>query len=103
MFDIIGIILGGIIIGFLGKMVAPGNRDKIPLTLTIACGIGGLLLGSVLCWVTDIGVSDKVGFDAEFLNTSPGVDTIRHIWQIATAAVLVMGAAFITGRGKSRT
>lgn len=103
MFDIIGIILGGIIIGLLGKFVAPGNRDNIPLKLTILCGIGGLLLGSWLCWVTGIGVSDKASFDPEFLNTSPGVDWIRHTWQILTAAVLVMVAAFVTGRGRTRS
>lgn len=98
MWDIIGIILGGLIIGFLGKMVAPGDRDRIPLGLTIVCGIGGLLLGSWLCWVTDIGVSDRAGFEPEFLNTSPGLDTVRHIWQIATAAVLVSLVAGVTGR-----
>jgi hypothetical protein len=29
---IIGVILAGIIIGLLGKFVAPGNRDNIALT-----------------------------------------------------------------------
>lgn len=100
MFDIIGIVIGGVIIGMLGKMLAPGDRDSIPLGLTVLCGIGGLLLGSVLCYSTGIGVSDKAGFDAELLNTTPGIDWIRHAWQIVTAAVLVMAAAFITGRSK---
>jgi hypothetical protein len=32
--EIIGVILAGIIIGLLGKFVAPGNRDNIPIALT---------------------------------------------------------------------
>jgi uncharacterized membrane protein YeaQ/YmgE (transglycosylase-associated protein family) len=43
--EIIGVILAGIIIGLLGKFVAPGNRDNIPIWLTIICGIGGVLIG----------------------------------------------------------
>ena len=33
--EIIGVILAGIIIGLLGKFVAPGNRDNIPIWLTV--------------------------------------------------------------------
>jgi hypothetical protein len=40
--EIIGVIVAGIIIGLLGKFVAPGNRDNIPIWLTIICGIGGV-------------------------------------------------------------
>ena len=40
--EIIGVIIAGIIIGLLGKFVAPSNRDNIPLWLTIVCGIGGV-------------------------------------------------------------
>ena len=43
--DIIGVIIAGIIIGLLGKFVAPGDKDNIPIWLTILCGIGGVLLG----------------------------------------------------------
>ena len=43
--DIIVLLIGGIIIGLLGKLVAPGDKDNIPLWLTILCGIGGILLG----------------------------------------------------------
>ena len=42
--EIIGVIVAGIIIGLLGKFVAPGNRDNIPIWLTIICGIGGVLI-----------------------------------------------------------
>jgi uncharacterized membrane protein YeaQ/YmgE (transglycosylase-associated protein family) len=43
--EIIGVILAGIIISSFGKFVAPGNRDNIPIWLTIICGIGGVLIG----------------------------------------------------------
>ena len=35
-------LIGGIIIGALGKMLAPGDRDNIPFWLTIVCGIAAL-------------------------------------------------------------
>ena len=40
---ILVVLIGGTIIGLLGKLVAPGDRDNIPLWLTIVCGIGGML------------------------------------------------------------
>src|SRR4029450_13910734 len=46
--DIIGVIIAGIIMGLLGKFFAPGDRDNIPLWLTIVCGIGGVLIGYFL-------------------------------------------------------
>jgi hypothetical protein len=32
--EVIGVIVAGIIIGLLGKFVAPGSRDNTPLWLT---------------------------------------------------------------------
>ena len=43
--EVIGVIVAGIIIGLLGKFVAPGSRDNTPIWLTILCGIGGVLIG----------------------------------------------------------
>src|SRR3712207_8644653 len=43
--EIIGLIVAGLIIGLLGKFVAPGARDNTPLWLTLLCGIGGVLIG----------------------------------------------------------
>lgn len=83
--DILVVLIGGTIIGLLGKFVAPGDRDNIPLWLTILCGIGGVLLGTVLY---------SLFFDPE----TSGIDWWRHIWQIAVAAVLVMIASAVTGR-----
>ena len=87
--EIIGVILAGIIIGLLGKFVAPGNRDNIPIWLTIICGIGGVLIG----WFI---------YTAFGGNGSPGIDWVRWIIAVFVAAVLVMIASAVTGRSRSR-
>jgi uncharacterized membrane protein YeaQ/YmgE (transglycosylase-associated protein family) len=87
--EIIGVIVAGIIIGLLGKFVAPGNRDNIPLWLTIICGIGGVLIG----WFI---------YTAFGGNGSPGIDWVRWIIAIVVAAVLVIIASAVTARSHSR-
>lgn len=87
-------LIGGTIIGLLGKFVAPGNRDNIPLWLTILCGIGGMLIGSYLYAAL---------FDCSDMNNcTNGVDWWRHLWQVVVAAILVVVAATATGRAKSK-
>jgi uncharacterized membrane protein YeaQ/YmgE (transglycosylase-associated protein family) len=88
--EIIGVIVAGIIIGLLGKFVAPGNRDNIPLWLTVLCGIGGVLIGYYL--------AAALGVEA-----TKGIDWVRWIISIIVAAVLVMVAATMTGRSKTRS
>ena len=88
--EIIGIIIAGIIIGLLGKFVAPGDRDNIPLWLTVVCGIAGVLIGYYLA--AALGVA-----------ATRGVDWIRWIISIIVAAILVMLAAAATGRRSRRT
>ena len=78
-------VIGGTVIGLLGKLVAPGDADEVPLWLTILCGIGGCLAGDFLYGLF---------FDRQTL----GVDWWRHGWQVAIAAVLVWIAASTTGR-----
>jgi uncharacterized membrane protein YeaQ/YmgE (transglycosylase-associated protein family) len=87
--EILGILVAGLIIGLLGKLVAPGDKDNIPIWLTVLCGIGGVLLGLV--------VYSAFGGDG-----SAGVDWTRWVVSIAIAAVLVMLASALTGRSKSR-
>ncbi len=82
---IIGVIIAGIIIGLLGKFVAPGDKDNIPLWLTLLCGIGGVILG----WY----IYSAFGGDG-----SSGVDWVRWLVAIVTAAVLVVIASTVTGR-----
>jgi uncharacterized membrane protein YeaQ/YmgE (transglycosylase-associated protein family) len=88
--EIIGVIVAGIIIGLLGKFVAPGDKDNIPIWLTIVCGIGGVLLG----WF----VYDAFGGDE-----TSGIDWVRWIVAIIVAAALVMIASTVTGRNTSKT
>jgi uncharacterized membrane protein YeaQ/YmgE (transglycosylase-associated protein family) len=87
---VLTVIIGGLIIGLLGKFVAPGDRDHIPLWLTLVCGVGGVLIGTFL-----------YGAIWDNKNT-PGFDWWRHIWQVVVAAVLVVIAAGVTGRSKAR-
>src|SRR6478609_954002 len=91
----------GTIVGLLGKFFAPGNRDNIPLWLTVLCGIGGMFLGSFLYFAI-FGVSNNVAGnpDYDWLDTGRGVDWWRHFWQIGVAAVLVVIGGAATGRGK---
>jgi uncharacterized membrane protein YeaQ/YmgE (transglycosylase-associated protein family) len=77
------VIVMGIIIGALGKFIAPGNRDNIPIWLTILCGIVGVLIG--YSWLGDTG----------------GIDWTAFFVSIVISAVLVMIAATVTGRRKA--
>ena len=86
--EIIGVIVAGIIIGLLGKFVAPSSRDNIPLWLTILCGIGGVIIGCYLY--------TALGGDG-----SPGIDWVRWLIAIAVAAVLVVIASTLTARSKA--
>jgi uncharacterized membrane protein YeaQ/YmgE (transglycosylase-associated protein family) len=87
--EIVAVVIAGIIIGYLGKLVAPGDRDKTPFWLTILCGIAGVIVG----WYIAAGLG---------VERTSGVDWIRWIVSIAVAAVFVMVAATITGRRKTR-
>ena len=82
-------VIVGAVVGLLGKFVAPGSRDNIPFWLTIVCGIGGMLLGDV--------VYRSFGGDG-----SRGLDWVQGLVAVLTAAVLVMIAATVTGRSRSR-
>ena len=73
----------------LGKFVAPGNKDNIPIWLTLLCGIGGVIIG----WY----IYSALGGSGE----TAGVDWVRWIVAIATAAVLVVIASTVTGRNKA--
>jgi uncharacterized membrane protein YeaQ/YmgE (transglycosylase-associated protein family) len=76
------VIVMGIIIGLLGKFVAPGDRDNIPLWLTVLCGIVGVLIGYGL------------------FGGTKGIDWVAFFISIVLAAVLVVIAAGVTGRSK---
>ena len=81
-------LIGGSVIGLLGKLLAPGNTDNIPLWLTVICGIGGVLIGNHL-------------YGLFFADYTRGFDWWRHLWQVALAAVLVAVASGTTGRARN--
>jgi uncharacterized membrane protein YeaQ/YmgE (transglycosylase-associated protein family) len=73
--NILWAIIAGLIIGGLARLVLSG-RQPIPIWLTIVLGIVGGLIGN---WIAGhIGVRH-----------TNGVDWIRHILQVAAAAVLI--------------
>jgi len=86
--EIVGVIVAGVIIGLLGKFIAPGDKDNIPIWLTILCGIGGVIIG----WY----VYTAFGGDG-----SGGIDWMRWIVAIICGAVLVVIASTLTGRNTS--
>jgi len=75
----------GTVVGLLGKLLAPGDKDNIPLWLTIVCGIGGMVIGDVI-------------YRAFGGNGSAGLDWTQGIVTVLTAMVLVMVASGLTGR-----
>ena len=80
----------GTIVGLLGKFIAPGDKDNIPLWLTIVCGIGGMIIGDL--------IYRAFGGDG-----SGGLDWTQGLVAVLTAVVLVIIASTLTGRNKVRT
>jgi uncharacterized membrane protein YeaQ/YmgE (transglycosylase-associated protein family) len=103
LWTIIVTIVGGAIIGLLGKFLAPGDRDNIPFWLTVVCGIVGMLVGSLLYYGL-FGVAGNVKGNPDYGwdNTTKGIDWWRHVWQVVVAALAVMAASFLTGRSRRR-
>lgn len=86
---IISAIIIGAILGFVGKLVAPG-RQNIPIWLTILVGIVAAFIGTFIARL--LGVQDTAG-----------IDWIEIIVQIIVAAIGVTAVAGIYGRrGVSR-
>lgn len=81
---ILSAILVGIVIGYLGRLVAPG-RQKLSVWMTIAIGVIAALLGSVV-----------VGS----LRDTSGVDWIELIVQVVLAAIGVSLASSARNRRK---
>ncbi len=81
---IITAIIIGAIIGFLGRLVAPGKQN-IPIWLTILVGIVAAFIGT---WIAGLfGVAD-----------TGGIDWIELIMQVIVAAIGVAIVAGVYGR-----
>jgi uncharacterized membrane protein YeaQ/YmgE (transglycosylase-associated protein family) len=75
MFQILWIVIVGLILGALARLILPG-RQAIPIWLTILLGIAGAALGN--------GAAGWIGVR----NTS-GIDWIRHVLQVGFSVALV--------------
>ena len=75
MFQILWSLIAGLVIGGIARLLLPG-RQAIPLWLTVLLGIAGAFLGN--------GIASWIG-----VRHTGGVDWIRHILQVAAAAVLI--------------
>ncbi|HEX6355118.1 GlsB/YeaQ/YmgE family stress response membrane protein [Actinophytocola sp.] len=85
---IIGLLIAGIILGVLGRMLAPGAQ-QIPFWLTIIAGIVGALVGNVVAGWTGVAVTD-------------GFDWWRHIFQVIAAVIAVVIAASVYPKSRTR-
>ena len=81
---IITAIIIGAIIGFVGRLVAPGKQN-IPIWLTIVVGIVAAFIGT---WIAGLfGVAD-----------TGGIDWIELVMQVVVAAIGVSVVAGVYGR-----
>ena len=96
---IITTLVGGVIIGWLGKVVAPGGKDDIKFVPMVVVGIIGMLVGSFLYYAI-FGVAGNVEGNSNYGwdNTTKGIDWWRHIWQIVVTAVLVAASTTVLPR-----
>lgn len=88
--DILMILIGGTVIGVLGKALGPGDRDHIPLWLTVIMAMAGMVLANYV-------YVDIFRFDPNTIR----VDWWKHTWQVVGAIVLVAITARITGRRRA--
>ncbi len=84
LWEILGTIVFGAVIGVLARIVLPG-RQNINLIVTVILGILGALIGYWLAGL--LGVC-----------STGGIDWIRWVISIAVAAVLVVIYISVTGR-----
>jgi uncharacterized membrane protein YeaQ/YmgE (transglycosylase-associated protein family) len=82
--SIIGAIVIGAILGFVGKLVAPG-RQNIPWWLTILVGIVAAFIGTFVARL--FGVADTAG-----------IDWLELVFQVVVAAIGVSVVAGAYGR-----
>ncbi|MEA5359672.1 GlsB/YeaQ/YmgE family stress response membrane protein [Amycolatopsis sp., V23-08] len=87
--SVLGAIIIGLIIGVLGRLVAPG-KQSIPIWLTIVIGIVAAFIGTAIA--RGIGYAD-----------TNGIDWLEILTQVVLAAIGVSIAAGAYGRrGVSR-
>ena len=88
MWEVIGTIIFGAVIGVLARIVLPG-RQHISALVTVILGVLGALAGY---WIWGM-ISTK--------GDTAGIDWIRWFISIAVAAILVVVYSAISGRRKT--
>jgi uncharacterized membrane protein YeaQ/YmgE (transglycosylase-associated protein family) len=86
---IIGALLAGIIIGPLARLLMPGKQD-VGIFLTIVVGAVGALVGDLVARLLGV-------------ETTGGIDWIRHGLQILFAILALAGLGAIKGRKSTPT
>lgn len=81
---IISAIVIGAILGFVGRLLAPGKQN-IPIWLTIIVGIVAAFIGTFIATLIHV-------------NNTPGIDWIEIILQVVVAVIGVIAVAGIWGR-----
>ena len=85
------ILIGGAILGLLGRLIAPGDKDNVPTWLTIIVGIVGAVIGYAIAAGLKVAETD-------------GIDWIQILISLVVAIVLVMiTSVLLSRRGKSTT
>ena len=78
-------IIAGVVVGLLGKLFAPGDKDNVPLWLVVVLGVVGVIVGR--------GIAAAIG-----VAETSGGDWIKWAIQVGVAVVLVMIASVALGR-----
>jgi len=81
-------VLGGAVLGYLGRLLLPGRQD-IPAWATVAAGIVAALLGGLVArWLG--------------LANTAGIDWWEHIIQVVFAVIAVYAVARVSGGRRHR-
>jgi uncharacterized membrane protein YeaQ/YmgE (transglycosylase-associated protein family) len=87
--DWVWTIIAGIVVGLLGKLFAPGDKDNVPILLVIVLGVVGVVVGRLLA--EQLGVAHTAGGD-----------WMKWAIQIGLAIVLVMITSVMLARRGTR-
>jgi uncharacterized membrane protein YeaQ/YmgE (transglycosylase-associated protein family) len=79
-YSIVGAIIVGLVLGLLAKLILPG-KQAVPIWLTILVGIVAAVIGNYVAGL--FGVAE-----------TPGIDWIRHLFQVIFALV---GVGVVSG------
>ena len=82
-------IIAGVVVGLLGKLFAPGDKDNVPILLVVLLGIVGVVVGRLAA--EQLGVAH-----------TPGGDWMKWAIQIGLAVILVMITSVALARRGTR-